>query len=104
MSFETNSGSLPDSDPNDESDVSIDLVRARRKTFERFSSIGRRCGYALFGIAIVFFAIGFATGFPQRVGFTIEFCLLLGSILLAPSLVVGYAVKAAEREDRENGR
>jgi hypothetical protein len=29
--------------------------------------------------------------------------LIIGSILLAPSIVLGYAVKAAEREDRENG-
>jgi hypothetical protein len=25
-------------------------------------------------------------------------------VLLAPSIVLGYAVKAAEREDREHGR
>ena len=30
-------------------------------------------------------------------------CIIIGSILLAPSIVIGYAVKAAEREDRENG-
>jgi hypothetical protein len=28
---------------------------------------------------------------------------VLGSILLAPAIVLGYAVKAAEREDRERG-
>ena len=28
---------------------------------------------------------------------------LIGCILLAPSIIVGYAVKAAEREDRERG-
>jgi hypothetical protein len=29
--------------------------------------------------------------------------LIIGSILLAPSIVIGHAVKAAEREDIENG-
>jgi hypothetical protein len=28
---------------------------------------------------------------------------VIGCILLAPSIIVGYAVKAAEREDRERG-
>jgi hypothetical protein len=30
-------------------------------------------------------------------------CLLAGSALLLPSIILGYAVKAAEREDRERG-
>ena len=29
--------------------------------------------------------------------------LLIGSALLLPSIILGYAVKAAEREDRERG-
>ena len=30
--------------------------------------------------------------------------LLVGSVVLAPAIVFGYAVKAAEREDRDEGR
>jgi hypothetical protein len=30
--------------------------------------------------------------------------MAFGSALLAPAIVAGYAVKAAEREDLENGR
>ena len=30
-------------------------------------------------------------------------CLIVASILLAPAIVLGYAVKAADREDRERG-
>jgi hypothetical protein len=29
---------------------------------------------------------------------------VVGSIVLAPAIVFGYAVKAAERDDREQGR
>jgi hypothetical protein len=29
--------------------------------------------------------------------------LIIGSILLAPSIIIGYAVKAADRDDRERG-
>ena len=31
-------------------------------------------------------------------------CIIAGSILLAPSIIIGYAVKAAARDDLENGR
>ena len=29
---------------------------------------------------------------------------VIGCVLLAPSIILGYAIKAAEREDRELGR
>jgi hypothetical protein len=29
--------------------------------------------------------------------------MIVGSLLLAPAIVLGYAVKAAERDDRERG-
>ena len=29
--------------------------------------------------------------------------MIVGSVLLAPAIVLGYAVKAAERDDRERG-
>jgi F0F1-type ATP synthase membrane subunit c/vacuolar-type H+-ATPase subunit K len=31
-------------------------------------------------------------------------CLIVGSAVLAPAIVLGYAARAAEREDREAGR
>jgi hypothetical protein len=33
---------------------------------------------------------------------TVVVCLIISFVLLAPSIVLGYAVKAAEREDLEN--
>ena len=49
------------------------------------------------------FGIGLVAGFGGMVGTTIIACLVVGSIVLAPAIVFGYAVKAAEREDRELG-
>ena len=49
------------------------------------------------------FVVGFAAGFDGWVGPTIVGCLVVGSLVLAPAIVFGYAVKAAEREDRERG-
>jgi hypothetical protein len=47
--------------------------------------------------------MAFAFGFKGPLVTTVTVCIIIGSILLAPSIVIGYAVKAAEREDRENG-
>ena len=83
--------------------MSIDPVRARRARIARLVELGQRVGYGLFGLAIVLFFVGFVTGFsPTVVTITIA-ALLVGSLVLAPAIVFGYAVKAAEREDRERG-
>ena len=52
---------------------------------------------------MVGFVIGFAVGFEGAFVAVIVACLIVGSIVLAPAIVLGYAVKAAEREDRERG-
>ena len=88
----------PRRDPGD------DPVLVRRARIARLTELGQRIGYALFGIAIVLFVIGFIVGFSDAVVVIVVACLLVGSIVLAPSIVFGYAVKAADREDRELGR
>jgi hypothetical protein len=47
--------------------------------------------------------MAFAIGFKGPLVTLVTVSLIIGSILLAPSIVLGYAVKAAEREDRERG-
>ena len=80
-----------------------DPVRERRARIARWVALGQRVGYGLFSLAIVLFVVGFAAGFDGIVGPTIIASLVVGSIVLAPAIVFGYAVKAAEREDRERG-
>ena len=54
--------------------------------------------------AAVFQGDGSVTDFPQfAVDITIV-GLVGGCVFLPPSMVIGYAVKAAEREDRQEGR
>jgi hypothetical protein len=84
--------------------ASRDPVLARRARIARLVAVGQRVGYGLFLVAIVLFAAGFAVGFDGVVGGAIIACLVVGSVVLAPAIVFGYAVKAAEREDRERGR
>jgi hypothetical protein len=83
--------------------ASVDPVLDRRARIARLVAVGKRLGYGLFLVAIVAFAIGFGAGFDGLVGTTVILCLVVGSIVLAPAIVFGYAVKAAERDDRERG-
>jgi hypothetical protein len=83
--------------------VNIDPVRARRARIAQLVELGQRVGYGLFGFAIVLFFVGFASGFSPAVVTIIIAALLIGSLVLAPAIVFGYAVKAAERDDRERG-
>jgi hypothetical protein len=69
----------------------------------RGAELAQRVGYALFGLAVVLFVVGFVAGFTGGVVTAILVALGVGSALLAPAIVVGYAVKAADREDRERG-
>jgi hypothetical protein len=83
--------------------VNDDPVRARRARIARLTEVGQRVGYGMFGIAIVFFVIGFVVGYSGTLVAIIVSSLLLGSAVLAPSIVFSYGVRAAEREDRELG-
>lgn len=81
----------------------IDPVRARRQQIAKWTQLANRLGYLGFGVAIVCFAVALATGFTSTMASIVIGALIVGSILLAPSIVLGYAIKAAERDDRERG-
>ena len=83
--------------------MSDDPVRAQRARAAQLAEVGQRLGYLCFGAAVVAFIVGFATDFPRWSTLVATGGLIVGSILLAPAIVLGYAVKAAEREDRERG-
>ncbi len=80
-----------------------DPVLVRRARYAVFATLGLRIGYLLLAIAIIAFIAGFASGFPAVwVGLSIA-GLIGACIVLPPAIIVGYAVKAAEREDRAAG-
>jgi len=81
-----------------------DPVLARRARIAKLCELGQRIGYSLFGLAIVLFMVGFIGSYSDLLVTAIVLCLGIGSVVLAPAIVFGYAVKAAEREDRELGR
>ncbi len=81
-----------------------DPVRARRARMARLAGTGQQLGYLLFGLAVAGFVAAAITGFPQALVNAIVGCLVAGSVVLAPAIVVGYGVRAAERDDRAAGR
>ena len=84
--------------------MSADPILDRRRRIARLVAVGQRLGYGLFGTAVVLFFVGLAAGFGGVVTTGIVLAIVAGSVVLAPAIVFGYAVKAAERDDREHGR
>lgn len=80
-----------------------DPIRAQRERIRSWALIANRVGYLLYALAIALFVMAFAFGFEGLLVTLITVCLVAGSILLAPAIVIGYAVKAADRDDRERG-
>ena len=81
----------------------VDPVRERRAKIARLVSIGLRVGYGLFALAIVLFVIGLIVGYTTGLVDAIVLSMVVGSVVLAPSIVFNYAVRAAERDDEERG-
>jgi hypothetical protein len=86
--------------PGPTGEPDTDPVLARRARFAALANLGLRIGYLFVAVAIIAFIAGFALGFPA---IWVGLCIagLIGTcIVLPPAIIVGYAVKAAEREDR----
>jgi hypothetical protein len=80
-----------------------DPVRVRRARVAKWTALANRAGYVLLGVAVALFFLALAIGFSGTMATLVIVALVAACILLAPSIVLGYAVKAAEREDRERG-
>ena len=80
-----------------------DPVRQRRDVIARWTVRANRVGYGAFGVSIAAVTYGLVADFTPLIGRLATGGLIVGSILLAPAIVLGYAIKAAERDDRERG-
>ncbi len=76
-----------------------DPILIRRAQLSTAADWGKRIGYSLFGLAMVAFFVGLFTDFNDTWGWLMIGCLLAGSVLLLPAIIVAYAVKAADRDD-----
>ena len=88
--------------PPGSGDTSDPVVRRRRQV-ERWTLLANRVGYLVLALAMALFVIAFAVGFSATMATLVIVCLVVSFVLLAPSIVLGYAVKAADREDAERG-
>ena len=80
-----------------------DPVLVRRARYATWSTAGLRVGYLFIAVAVISFVFAFATDFPQA-AIDVTIVGLVGAcVFLPPSMITGYAVKAAEREDRQSG-
>lgn len=81
-----------------------DPVRVKRAQAARLAEVGQRVGYLLLLVAVVAFVVGAVRGFSGVTTAVVTASLIAMTLVLAPAIVLGYAVKAAEREDRQQGR
>ena len=72
----------------------------RRARISRMAETAQRVGYSLWLVSIAVFVAGAATRFRPAMVTIVIGCLVAGSVLLAPAIVIGYGVKAADRADR----
>lgn len=79
--------------------MTTDPILAQRARWATAASTGKRFGYLCFGFAMVTFFVGLFSGFNDTWGWLMFAGLLAGSALLLPAIIIGYAVKAAERDD-----
>ncbi|MCH9837516.1 hypothetical protein K0U83_17765 [bacterium] len=81
----------------------IDPIRVKRTKIAKWTLLANRVGYLFVALAMALFVMAFVLGFNSTMATLVTIAFIIGCVLLAPSIILGYAVKAAEREDRENG-
>ncbi len=91
------------SEPPPVNAATSDPVRARRARIARLAAAAKRLGYLLFLAATVVLVVGLATTFTEALARVVVACLVVGSLVLAPAIILAYATRAAERQDRERG-
>ena len=77
-----------------------ELILRRRGQATRLAATGQRIGYALLGVALVVFVFGMATDLNSTETTIVVTCLAVAALVLGPAIILGYAAKAAEREER----
>tara|TARA_B110000438_G_scaffold210790_1_gene202819 strand:+ start:512 stop:706 length:195 start_codon:yes stop_codon:yes gene_type:complete len=59
-------------------------------------------GYLTYLVAIAVFAVGLTTAFTDVIATTLVVLLVTGSFVLAPAIVLHYAVRATNDEEQAN--
>jgi NADH:ubiquinone oxidoreductase subunit 6 (subunit J) len=92
-------GTMVSSDPAPAPDP--DPVAVRRAGIARWVGLAKRVGYFLLLLAIATFAAAAIAGFEGALVTVTVVALLAACVILPVPIVMGYGLRAAEREDRE---
>jgi hypothetical protein len=79
---------------------SDDPIVMRRRRIAQLVKYAKTAGYLLFLVAILAFIVTKMKQPSSLLTSIVAWSMGVGSLLLAPAIVFGYAVNAAEREDR----
>jgi len=80
---------------------SPDPVLVQRERMRKLASLGSRVGYLAMLVAIVAFLVGVLNDLPGWSVALVVGGFAVATACLVPSIILGYAVKAAAREDRQ---
>ena len=81
-----------------------DPVLERRARIARFVRLAKRVGYGFLFLAIVAFIAGALSDFPSGL-VTVTVAALVAAIVTLPvPIVLGYGVRAAERDERQQAQ
>ena len=78
-----------------------DPVAVRRAHIARWVGLAKRVGYGLLLGAVVAFIVAAIAGFPSGIVTVTVVALVAACVVLPVPIVLGYGLRAAEREDRE---
>ena len=82
----------------------VDPVLVQRARVQRIANLAKRVGYVLFLLSMVLFFVALDTNLPSGLTAAAAAALIAGCVVLAPAILLGYAVRGAERDDEENHR
>ena len=80
-----------------------DPILEQRARVRRLANTAKRIGYLLFLASMVLFFVALATDLPEGLVTAATAALIGGCVVLAPAILLGYAVKGAERDEVERG-
>lgn len=93
----------PNPPPPSASSNGEDPIVAQRRRIGHWVVLGKRVGYTALLVAIVVFFVGLVAGFPTWTVDVIVVALVVSIIVLPAPIVLGYGIRAAEREERGGG-
>jgi hypothetical protein len=76
-------------------------VAARRARIASGVRLAKRIGYGLLGLAVLSFFVAAVTDFPGGLLTVTVVALIAACLVLPVPIVLGYGLRAAEREERE---